>query len=150
MSPGVDGGLKKEKPVALLRLNEDWSRVMAQYRDNHRHPINQACHTVGIPLIAGSLVVGATIVGLPLAVVLFGIGWTFQLVGHAFEGRKPSFVDDRRAHVAGFLWWLRKIGFDIVEERPRIRDDARGIDCDSPRRAAPPRAEGTSSPAGER
>lgn len=26
--------------------------------------------------------------------VLFGVGWAFQFVGHAFEGRKPAFVDD--------------------------------------------------------
>lgn len=29
-----------------------------------------------------------------LGLILFGVGWVFQFVGHAFEGRKPAFVDD--------------------------------------------------------
>jgi len=29
-----------------------------------------------------------------LGLVLFVVGWVFQFVGHAFEGRKPAFVDD--------------------------------------------------------
>lgn len=35
--------------------------------------------------------------GLPAwqwALVLFGVGWVFQFVGHWLEGRKPAFVDD--------------------------------------------------------
>ena len=29
-----------------------------------------------------------------VGLVLFGLGWVFQFVGHALEGRKPAFVDD--------------------------------------------------------
>ena len=28
------------------------------------------------------------------ALVLFGVGWVFQFLGHWLEGRKPAFVDD--------------------------------------------------------
>ena len=102
--------------MALIRLNSHWSELMHQYRDDHQNPVNQACHTVGIPLIAGSFPVGATVVGLPLAAGMFTVGWTFQFVGHAFEGKKPSFVADKRALVIGLLWWLKKVGLDVVEE----------------------------------
>src|SRR5512134_3201554 len=100
--------------MALLRLNREWSTLMERYQDDHQHPINQACHAVGIPLIAGSIPLAATLIGLPLAVPMFTVGWTFQFIGHAFEGKKPSFVDDRRQLVVGLLWWARKRGFPLA------------------------------------
>jgi uncharacterized membrane protein YGL010W len=66
-------------------------------------------------LIAASVPVAATIVGLPLAAAMFTTGWTFQFVGHVFEGKKPAFVDDRRNLIVGLLWWMKKSGVaDVV------------------------------------
>jgi uncharacterized membrane protein YGL010W len=70
--------------MPLFELDETWSELMASYDADHQNPINRACHTVGIPLIAGSIPVGATLVGLPLAAGMFTVGWTFQFVGHYF------------------------------------------------------------------
>lgn len=98
-----------------IKLNADWSQLMAQYQQDHQDPRNQFCHTIGIPLIAASLPVGATIVGLPLAVPMFTVGWGFQFVGHYFEGKKPSFVDDRRQLLVGVLWWTKKMGLKVVQ-----------------------------------
>ena len=99
--------------MPLLTLNDEWTDLMRKYEGDHSDPRNQACHKVGIPLIAASLPVGATIIGLPLAAAMFTTGWTFQFIGHAFEGKKPSFVDDRRNLVIGLLWWLKKSGVSI-------------------------------------
>ena len=99
--------------MALLRLGRDWSHLMEKYSADHQHPVNQACHAVGIPLIAGSIPLAATVIGLPLAVPMFSVGWTFQMVGHLFEGKKPAFVEDRRHLVVGLLWWARKRGLAI-------------------------------------
>jgi uncharacterized membrane protein YGL010W len=96
-----------------MRLNAEWTDLMHRYSDDHSDPRNQACHNIGIPLIAASLPVGATIIGLPLAVPMFTVGWGFQFVGHFFEGKKPSFVDDKRNLIVGFLWWLKKQGAPI-------------------------------------
>ncbi len=101
-----------------IELNDEWSRMMESYRADHQDPRNQLCHSIGIPLIAASLPVGATIVGLPLAAAMFTVGWTFQFVGHAFEGKKPSFVDDKRQLVVGALWWTQKIGLNVVRTSP--------------------------------
>ncbi len=101
-----------------IELNEEWSRMMEGYSADHQDARNQLCHSIGIPMIAASLPVGATIVGLPLAAALFTVGWTFQFVGHAFEGKKPSFVDDKRQLVVGALWWTQKMGLDLVRTRP--------------------------------
>ncbi len=105
--------------LGLMKLNAEWTRLMHSYEDDHQDPRNQACHKVGIPLIAASFPVGATLIGLPLAAGMFTVGWTFQFVGHAFEGKKPSFVEDKRALVVGLLWWLKKTGANIELDHER-------------------------------
>src|SRR5687768_8600245 len=105
--------------MALVKLDAEWSQLMTQYEADHQNVINQACHTVGVPLIAASIPVALTVVGLPVAVPMFAVGWTFQFVGHAFEGKKPSFVEDRRQLLVGLMWWTRKVGLNLVEPRPQ-------------------------------
>lgn len=95
-------------------LNEEWTKLMESYRADHQDPRNQLCHSIGIPMIMASLPIGATILGLPLAAGLFTVGWTFQFVGHAFEGKKPSFVEDKRSLLVGAMWWSQKVGLDLV------------------------------------
>lgn len=101
--------------MPAIQLNDEWSELMTSYAADHQNPVNQACHAVGIPLIAASVPVGMSIIGLPLAAAMFTVGWTFQFVGHAFEGKKPSFVSDKRNLVVGLLWWTKKIGLPLVE-----------------------------------
>jgi uncharacterized membrane protein YGL010W len=101
-----------------LRLDREWSELMRSYAADHQHPVNQACHTVGIPLIAASLPVAMTVIGLPAAITMWSVGWAFQFVGHAFEGKQPSFVEDKRALVVGLLWWAKKVGVPIVVQEP--------------------------------
>lgn len=66
-------------------------------------------------MIVASLPIGASVIGLPLAAGLFTAGWGFQFVGHYFEGRKPSFVDDKRNLLVGVLWWAEKVGLTKLE-----------------------------------
>jgi uncharacterized membrane protein YGL010W len=101
-----------------MRLSPTYSRLLASYKRAHQHPKNQACHKVGIPLIAASIPVAATIVGLPLAAGLFTVGWTFQLAGHLFEGKTPSFVEDRRFLLVGLMWWAEKARLVRLETAP--------------------------------
>jgi uncharacterized membrane protein YGL010W len=96
-----------------MKLNADWSRLMTEYEYDHSDPRNQACHRIGIPLIAASFPVGATVVGLPLAAGMFTVGWIFQFVGHYFEGKPPSFVSDKRNLVVGLLWCAKKMGANV-------------------------------------
>lgn len=42
----------------------------------------------------------------PLALIAFAAGWVFQLVGHAFEGRKPAFTTNLVHLLVGPLWIL--------------------------------------------
>jgi uncharacterized membrane protein YGL010W len=93
--------------------NKTWDEWIAQYATSHQHPVNRVCHTVGIPLIALSIplfVVALVVPGfwkVPLA--LFVVGWVFQFVGHAFEGKPPEFFNDWRFLFVGLRWWVAKV-----------------------------------------
>ena len=82
-------------------------QMMEKYRTDHQHPVNRALHTVGIPMIVASLPI------LPfnplLGMSMFVFGWILQFVGHAFEGKAPSFFSDPRFLLVGPMWFLRKL-----------------------------------------
>lgn len=92
------------------RPMSDW---VAQYARSHQHPVNRLCHTVGIPLVAGSILLA------PLTPFLNGswryvlgafvVGWAFQFIGHAFERKRPEFFSDWRFLFVGLRWWFAKI-----------------------------------------
>lgn len=93
-----------------IKLNAEWTRLFHEYEADHQNPKNQACHRVGIPMILASIPLALTVVGLPLALPLFGVGWVFQFAGHHFEGKPPAFFGDRRMLIIGAIWWLKKSG----------------------------------------
>lgn len=92
------------------RTSEEW---IAQYSTSHQHPLNRFCHTVGIPMIAISVLLFAAaifVAGLwKIALLLFVVGWVFQFVGHAVEGKPPEFFHDWRFLFVGLRWWFAKI-----------------------------------------
>lgn len=89
------------------------SEWIAQYGHSHEHPVNRWCHTIGIPLIALSIPLFVVAVFehrvWPVPVVLFVVGWAFQFIGHAFEGKPPEFLRDWRFLLVGLRWWYAKI-----------------------------------------
>ena len=93
-----------------------------EYGHSHQHPVNRACHTIGIPLIAISLplflialvphvanvpVIPAWFWQIPAG--MFGVGWILQFIGHAVEGEPPEFFKDWRFLLVGLRWWFKKI-----------------------------------------
>lgn len=92
------------------RTNEQW---IAQYSTSHQHPVNRFCHTIGIPMIVLALVLFVVAIFVrgfwPVPVALFVVGWIFQFVGHAFEGKPPEFFKDWRFLLVGTRWWLAKM-----------------------------------------
>lgn len=93
--------------------NRTWEEWIAQYERSHQNPVNRVCHTVGIPLIALSLVVTPLLLRRldwwPVPTLLFVIGWVLQFVGHAFEGKPPEFFRDYRFLFVGLRWWFAKL-----------------------------------------
>jgi uncharacterized membrane protein YGL010W len=98
--------------VALMSTRS-WDDWIAEYARSHTHPANRFCHTIGIPMIALSVIVfavGIVVRGLWVpAAVLFGVGWLFQFVGHAYERKPPEFMKDWRFLFVGLRWWLAKL-----------------------------------------
>ena len=92
------------------KTSEQW---VEEYSHSHQHPINRLCHTIGIPMIVVSIGLGIIaffIAGLwKWALALFVVGWIFQFVGHAFEGKPPEFFRDWRFLFVGLRWWFAKI-----------------------------------------
>ena len=93
--------------------NKTWEQWIEEYSKSHEHPVNRLTHTIGIPMIALSLplfVVAIFVSGFWVApVALFSVGWVFQFIGHAFEGKPPEFFKDWRFLFVGLRWWFKKI-----------------------------------------
>jgi uncharacterized membrane protein YGL010W len=92
------------------RTSAEW---VAQYATSHQHPFNRFCHTVGIPTIVVALVLfvaSFAVAGLwKWALALFVVGWVFQFLGHAVEGKPPEFFHDWRFLFVGLRWWVAKM-----------------------------------------
>jgi uncharacterized membrane protein YGL010W len=90
-----------------------WEEWIAQYAASHQHPVNRACHTLGIPMIAVSLLLVPFAFWRPgswwVPAALFIVGWLVQFVGHAFERKPPEFFKDWRFLFVGLRWWFAKM-----------------------------------------
>jgi uncharacterized membrane protein YGL010W len=90
-----------------------WDEWIGRYGQSHQHPVNRLCHTLGIPLIALSVPLFVVLFFRPsfwpIPVGLFAIGWIFQFIGHAFEGKPPEFFHDWRFLFVGLRWWIAKV-----------------------------------------
>jgi uncharacterized membrane protein YGL010W len=92
------------------RPPDEW---VAQYAMSHQHPVNRLCHTLGIPMIAVSILlvplVWTGVLDWRAPAALFLTGWILQFVGHAFEGKLPEFFKDWRFLFVGLRWWVAKV-----------------------------------------
>lgn len=90
-----------------------WPEWIAQYAQSHQNSVNRWCHTIGIPLIAVSFPLLLLMFVYPwfwkVSLALFVVGWIFQFIGHAFEGKPPEFFRDWRFLLVGLRWWLAKM-----------------------------------------
>lgn len=94
--------------VYYLRLDVRYGAVMAAL--------------LGLALWAGQVAAALpTAQWLGWGVGLFVVGWMIQFIGHAFEGRKPAFVDDVMGLLIGPLFVTAEIGFMLGLRRP-LRD----------------------------
>jgi uncharacterized membrane protein YGL010W len=69
---------------------------------------------MGLAVWAGAhLAAQSTYTWLGLSLGAFVIGWVIQFIGHAFEGKKPAFVDDLVGLLVGPLFIVAEAGFAI-------------------------------------
>jgi uncharacterized membrane protein YGL010W len=76
---------------------------------------------LALTLRGGAFFAGqSTAVWLASATALFFGGWVLQFVGHAFEGKKPAFVDDLVGLLVGPLFLVAEASFALG-----LRDEIR-------------------------
>jgi uncharacterized membrane protein YGL010W len=85
----------------------DIKQMMAKYREDHQNPVNRTLHSIGIPMIVASLPV--ILAAPPIGITMFVVGWILQFVGHAFEGKMPSFFSDPKYLLIGPMWFYKKL-----------------------------------------
>lgn len=76
------------------------------YKAKHQHPLNKLAHTIGIPLIVLSLPV--FFFNWRWALLMFGVGWAFQFLGHLIEGNQPAFFRNPIYLLVGPWWLIRR------------------------------------------
>ena len=90
-----------------------WDKWIDEYSESHQHPVNKVMHTLGIPMIALSLLLlPALFVEFAMwriVVEFFVLGWVLQFIGHYFEGKPPEFIKDYRFLFVGLRWWFKKV-----------------------------------------
>jgi uncharacterized membrane protein YGL010W len=96
-----------------LMSSRGWDDWISEYAQSHQHPTNRLCHTIGIPMIALSIILLVLALVVPplwkVAAALFVVGWIFQFVGHAYEKKPPEFLKDWRFLFVGLRWWFKKL-----------------------------------------
>ncbi len=91
------------------QAQRDW---VGEYAQSHQHPVNRLCHSIGIPMIAVSILLGIASIYWRLwmyALALFELGWVLQFIGHAYEHKPPEFLRDPRFLFVGLRWWFAKM-----------------------------------------
>ena len=56
----------------------------------------------------------------PVAVGMFVVGWIFQFVGHAYEGKSPAFFTNIQHLLVGPLWIVAVLQARLAPRRARI------------------------------
>lgn len=56
----------------------------------------------------------------PVAVGMFVVGWIFQFVGHAYEGKSPAFLTNIQHLLVGPLWIVAVLQARLAPRRARI------------------------------
>jgi uncharacterized membrane protein YGL010W len=108
---GVDAVLAR--PTALLAAGATVAAALFYFALDRRFGLAMAVY------LAASLWLGERVALLPTAAwivasaVLFAGGWVFQFVGHAFEGKKPAFVDDLVGLLIGPLFVVAEAAFGV-------------------------------------
>lgn len=73
--------------------------------------LTMAAAFAGMLALALPLAAGSTAAWLGWGLGLFVLGWVLQFVGHAYEGRKPAFVDDLSGLIVGPLFVAAEAAF---------------------------------------
>jgi hypothetical protein len=81
---------------------------LADYENQHQHPLNKAAHAIGISILALStlaLVLPGRARRRRVALAGMAAGGALLWIGHAIEGNRPAVLTDPLAAVVALKWW---------------------------------------------
>jgi uncharacterized membrane protein YGL010W len=70
-----------------------------------------------VPVLYSSYLVAQIPGALWIALLVFAVGWLFQLIGHKYEQAKPAFIDDLNQLLIGPFFLMAELYFMLGLER---------------------------------
>ncbi|MDF2152234.1 Mpo1-like protein [Vibrio sp. CAU 1672] len=98
-------------PLFGFQLNWVWIAVIPTWVFYYRLSLSVFLMMLGYTLSCIALIWCLEILVLPvlyISMVLFGVLWMLQFIGHKIEGKKPSFFEDLQFLLIGPVWVFRK------------------------------------------
>ena len=98
-------------PLFGLNLNWVWVVALPAWIFYFRLSLSVFIMMIGYTIACIGLIWSMDILGWPvlqISMLLFGVLWIFQFIGHKIEGKKPSFFEDVQFLLIGPIWVFRK------------------------------------------
>ncbi|APP04610.1 MULTISPECIES: DUF962 domain-containing protein [Vibrio] len=98
-------------PLFGFNLNWVWLAALPAWIFYFRLSLSVFMMMIGYTVACIGLIWSMEILGWPvlhISMLLFGILWIFQFIGHKIEGKKPSFFEDIQFLLIGPIWVFRK------------------------------------------
>ncbi|UTZ41196.1 Mpo1 family 2-hydroxy fatty acid dioxygenase [Vibrio campbellii] len=98
-------------PLFGLNLNWVWVVALPAWIFYFRLSLSVFIMMIGYTIACIGLIWSMDILGWPvlqISMLLFGVLWVFQFIGHKIEGKKPSFFEDVQFLLIGPIWVFRK------------------------------------------
>ncbi len=97
--------------IGGIQINWVWLAVIPVWIFYFRLSLSVFMMMLGYTLACIGLIWALEILQLPvlyISLVLFGVFWMLQYIGHKIEGTKPSFYEDLQLLLIGPVWVFRK------------------------------------------
>ncbi len=97
--------------IAGLQVNWVWLAVIPVWIFYFRLSLSVFMMMLGYTLACIGLIWSMQVLQLPIlhiSIVLFGVLWMLQYIGHKIEGTEPSFYEDLKFLLIGPIWVFRK------------------------------------------
>ncbi|CAE6898588.1 hypothetical protein ACOMICROBIO_FLGHMIGD_01315 [Vibrio sp. B1FLJ16] len=97
--------------IGDIHINWVWLAVIPVWIFYFRLSLSVFMMMLGYTLACIGLIWAMEVLQLPvlyISLVLFGVLWMLQFIGHKIEGTKPSFYEDLQFLLIGPIWVFRK------------------------------------------
>ncbi len=97
--------------ISSIQINWIWLAVIPVWIFYYRLSLSVFMMMLGYTLACIGLIWSMDVLKLPvlyISIIVFGVLWMLQFIGHKIEGTKPSFFEDLQFLLIGPIWVFRK------------------------------------------